>query len=49
MPKIKPEGMLFEASGDVFVAGEFEGKWTFMKFMAATNFPVTPAFYRVYD
>jgi hypothetical protein len=45
-PRIKPQGLLYESpSEDVYVAGQFEKKWTFFKFSTSTTSPVSPHFY----
>jgi hypothetical protein len=45
-PRIKPGGLLYEApSEDVYVAGQFESKWTFFKFSTSSNTSVSPNFY----
>jgi hypothetical protein len=45
-PSIKPGGLLYEAtSEDVYVAGQFESKWTFLKFSTSSTTPVSPNFY----
>jgi hypothetical protein len=45
-PRIKPGGLLYESpSEDVYVAGQFEKKWTFFKFSTSTTSPVSPHFY----
>jgi hypothetical protein len=45
-PSIKPGGLLYEAtSEDVYVAGQFESKWTFLKFSISSSTTVSPNFY----
>jgi hypothetical protein len=45
-PRVKPGALLYEApSEDVYVAGQFESKWTFFKFSTSTTPPVSPNFY----
>jgi len=45
-PRITPGGLLYEeASEDVYVAGQFESKWTFFKFTTSNTPPVSPNFY----
>ena len=45
-PSIKPGGLLYEVtSEDVYIVGQFESKWTFLKFSTSTTTPVTPNFY----
>ena len=45
-PRIKPVGLLYEdPSENVYVAGQFESKWTFFKFSTSTTPPVSPDFY----
>ena len=47
-PRIKPGALLYEyedPSEDVYVAGQFELKWTFFKFSTSTTPPVSPNFY----
>jgi hypothetical protein len=45
-PRIKAGGLLYEDPSEyVYVAGQFESKWTFFKFSTSAPSPVSPNFY----